>query len=120
MGRYLNSSNKEKTKKKTSGRFSVNPFMSNPNGEINDTVINKQIEMLEDAVKRYERLEDIKKFTSMALYEIENATEEDIKNALEIEEKISIEDDIAVKKLLESEGLLADIFGDNYPDNYET
>lgn len=84
--------------------------MSDPNGEIDNEIIKKQIEVLEEAIKEYERLEDIKKFTKLALEEIDNVTEDDILRAVELEEKISIDDDLAVKKLLQSEGLINDIF----------
>ena len=50
----------------------------------------------------------------MVLEDIDYVTEEDILNALELEKKISIEDEIAVQKLLQSEGLLKDIYGDDF------
>lgn len=92
--------------------FNHNFFMTKPTDEINDVIINKQLEILEDAIKRYNRLEEVKKYTKMVLEDIDVVTEEDIKNALEIEAKLTIEDDLDVKKLLESEGLYEDIFGE--------
>ena len=74
----------------------------------------KQIEILEDAIKKYNKLEEIKKYSKMVLEDIDNVTEEDILNAIELEKKISIDDDIAVQKLLQSEGLIKDIYGEKY------
>ena len=84
--------------------------MSVPDFQNDDEIIQKQIEVLEEAIKEYNRLEDIKKFTKLALVDIDNVTEEDIQRAVELEEKISIDDDIQVKKLLQSQGLIDDIF----------
>lgn len=92
------------------GAFSTNQFMSVPDFQNDDEIIQKQIEVLEEAIKEYNRLEDIKKFTKLALVDIDNVTEEDIQRAVELEEKISIDDDIQVKKLLQSQGLIDDIF----------
>ncbi len=56
----------------------------------------KQIEILEDAIKRYERLEDIKKFSKIALNDIETVTEDEIKRAIELENTVSIDNELAV------------------------
>lgn len=121
MHKYLTSFLKKKDKKAPLSNFMTSDFMTFPNikKETNQSITNEQIKILENAIKEYNRLEDVKKFTKMALYEIDRVTEEDILNAVELEKKISIEDDIAVKKLLESEGLLADIYGDDYKDYIE-
>lgn len=94
--------------------FNGSAFATNPNQKADDEIIKKQIEILEDAIERYNKLEEIKKYTKMALEDIDVVTEEDILNALEIEKKISIEDDLAVQKLLESEGLLRDVLGSDF------
>lgn len=96
--------------KPLTGAFSTNQFMSVPDFQNDDEIIQKQIQVLEEAIKEYNRLEDIKKFTKLALVDIDNVTEEDIQRAVELEEKISIDDDIQVKKLLQSQGLIDDIF----------
>ena len=64
---------------------------------------------MEDAIRRYEKLEDIKKFSHLALEDIENVTEEDIQRALEIENMVSIEDEKAVLNLIQNEGFLKDL-----------
>lgn len=110
MQKNLNSSFLNAAKKPVLSPFNKSMYMSDPNGEIDNEIIKKQIEVLEEAIKEYERLEDIKKFTKLALEEIDNVTEDDILRAVELEEKISIVDDLAVKKLLQSEGLINDIF----------
>jgi len=69
----------------------------------------KQIEILEDAIRRYERLEDIKKFSALVLEDIENVTEDDIKRALELENTVSIQDEKAVLDLIQNEGFLKDL-----------
>lgn len=120
MHKYLTSFLKKKDKKAPLSNFMTSDFMTFPDKkEINRSITNEQIKILENAIREYNKLEDVKKFTKMALYEIDRVTEEDILNAVELEKKISIEDDIAVKKLLESEGLLADIYGDDYKDYIE-
>lgn len=69
----------------------------------------KQIEILEEAIRRYERLEDIRKFTKLAVSDIETVTEEDINRALEVENMVSIEDEKAVLALIQNEGFLKDL-----------
>lgn len=112
MQKHLRSIFSEKYSKTGTEEFFKSPFATAPNSKMNDVIIKKQLEILQDAIERYNKLEEVKKYTKMVLEDIDVVTEEDIKNALEIEEKISIEDDLAVKKLLESEGLLKDIFGE--------
>ncbi len=89
----------------------TSPFVSKtaPASKYNLEISQKQIEILEEAIKHYERLEDIKKFSQMALEDIENVTEEDIKRALEIENMVSIEDEKAVLNLIQNEGFLRDL-----------
>lgn len=88
----------------------TSPFaLSSPNVNSELNISQKQIEILEDAIKRYERLEDIKRFSSLVLEDVENITEDDIKRALEAEKAVSIEDDKAVLALLQNEGFLKDI-----------
>ncbi len=110
---FMSFLNKEDTKTSLQA-FSSNPFMSMPKADIDDAIIAKQIEILEDAIKKYNKLEEIKKYSKMVLEDIDNVTEEDILNAIELEKKISIDDDIAVQKLLQSEGLIKDIYGEKY------
>ncbi len=69
----------------------------------------KQISILEDAIRRYERLEDVRKFTTLALDEIETVTEEEIKRALELENAVSIDNEQAVLNLIQNEGFLKDL-----------
>ncbi len=88
----------------------TSPILYNSSLEISQ----KQIEILEDAIQRYERLEDIKKFSKLVFEDIdaENAdfiTEEDIKRALEVEKMVSIEDEKAVLALIQNEGFLNDL-----------
>ena len=88
----------------------TSPILYNSSLEISQ----KQIEILEDAIQRYERLEDIKKFSKLVFEDIdaENAdfiTEEDIKRALEVEKLVSIEDEKAVLALIQNEGFLNDL-----------
>lgn len=79
-------------------------------------ITEKQIEILEDAIKRYERLEDIKKFSKIALEDMENVTEEDIRRAVELEEMVSIEDEKAVLNLIQNEGFLWDLESKDFSD----
>lgn len=69
----------------------------------------KQISILEDAIRRYERLEDVRKFTCLALDDIETVTEEDIKRALELENTVSIDNEQSVLNLIQNEGFLKDL-----------
>lgn len=90
----------------------TSPFTSrikSPASNYNLEISQKQIEILEDAIRRYEKLEDIKKFSHLALEDIENVTEEDIQRALEIENMVSIEDEKAVLNLIQNEGFLKDL-----------
>ncbi len=90
----------------------TSPFASrikSPASNYNLEISQKQIEILEDAIRRYEKLEDIKKFSHLALEDIENVTEEDIQRALEIENMVSIEDEKAVLNLIQNEGFLKDL-----------
>ncbi len=117
MHRILKTSDIKKDNPTSLEAFADNVFATNPKDDLNSILINKQLEILNDAIERYNRLEEIKKYTALALDDIENVTEEDIERAAELEEKISIEDDLAVQKLLESEGLIKDIFGGEYETN---
>ncbi len=69
----------------------------------------EQISILEDAIRRYERLEDIRKFSALALDDIETVTEEDIKRAVELENTVSIDNEQAVLNLIQNEGFLKDL-----------
>ncbi len=69
----------------------------------------KQISILEDAIRLYERLEDVRKFTCLALDDIETVTEEDIERALELEKAVSIDNERAVLNLIQNEGFLQDL-----------
>lgn len=99
-------------KPKVSNNPFASEFVTNPSGEINDIIIKKQLEILQEAIDRYDRLEDIKKFTKLTLQEMDNVDEDDIKRALELEEKISIDDDAQIQKLLESEDFINAILGE--------
>ena len=112
MQKRLSSLSSKKLAQSSLGAFCTNDLMTNPNKDIDDVIISAQIKILEDAIKRYEKLEEIKKYTKMVLEDIETVTEDDIQRALELEKKITIEDDDAVQKLLESEGLLNDLYGE--------
>ena len=84
--------------------------MSVPDFQIVAEIIQNQLSFLAVAINESNTLEDIPKFTKLALVDIDNVTEEDIQRAVELEEKISIDDDIQVKKLIQSQGLIDDIF----------
>ena len=114
MQKHLKSFLNKEDKKTSLHAFSTNPISGVQNFEIDDVIIQKQLEVLEHAIKQYNKLEEIKKYSKMVLEDIDYVTEEDILNALELEKKISIEDEIAVQKLLQSEGLLKDIYGDDF------
>ena len=118
MHKYLTSFLKKKDKKAPLSDYKTSNFMTFPDikKEPSRSVTYEQIKVLEDAIKEYNRLEDVKKFTKMALYEIDRVTEEDILAAIEIEEKIKQDKEFAAKKLLESKEFLADIYGDDYED----
>ena len=95
---------------------SLNPLMkqalgvTSPYSAGSDLEISqKQIEILEDAIKRYERLEDIKKFSKIALNDIETVTEDEIKRAIELENTVSIDNELAVLNLIQNEGFLNDL-----------
>lgn len=93
----------------------TSPFaqnICNPVPEINIT--QQQIEILEDAIRRYERLEDVKRFSSLVLEDVEYITEDDIKRALEAEKAVSIEDEKAVLALIQNEGFLKDLDGADF------
>ena len=84
--------------------------VTNPYGFNSDIAISQeQISILEDAIQRYERLEDVRKFSVMALEDIETVTEEDIKRALELENTVSIDNEQAVLNLIQNEGFLNDL-----------
>jgi len=83
----------------------TNPYITSPELEISQ----KQIEILEDAIKRYERLEDIKRFSNLVLDDIETVTEDEIKRALELENTVSIDNEQAVLNLIQNEGFLKDL-----------
>ena len=121
MHKYLTSFLKKKDKKTPLSSFQTSEFMTLPNQkpEKNVSITNEQIKVLENAIKEYNRLEDVKKFTKMALEDIEKVTEEDILNAIELEKKINKENDIAIQKLLESKELLEDVCGEQYYDDYD-
>ena len=118
MHKYLTSFLKKKDKKAPLSDYKTSNFMTFPDikKETNHSVTYEQIKVLEDAIKEYNRLEDVKKFTKMALYEIDKVTEEDILAAIEIEEKINQDKEFAAKKLLETKEFLADIYSDDYED----
>ena len=84
----------------------INPYSPKMSPGSDIAISQKQIEILEDAIRRYERLEDIKKFSALALEDIENVTEEDIQRAVELENTVSIEDEKAVLNLIQNEGFL--------------
>ncbi len=87
----------------------INPYAPGASLESDAVITQKQIEILEDAIKRYERLEDVRKFSSLVLDDIETVTEEDIQRALELESTVSIEDEKAVLNLIQNEGFLRDL-----------
>lgn len=87
----------------------INPYAPKISLESDALITQKQIEILEDAIKRYERLEDIRRFSSLALDNIECVTEEDIQRAVELENTVSIEDEKAVLNLIQNEGFLRDL-----------
>ena len=87
----------------------INPYSPKMSPGSDIAISQKQIEILEDAIRRYERLEDIKKFSALALEDIENVTEEDIQRAVELENTVSIEDEKAVLNLIQNEGFLKDL-----------
>lgn len=87
----------------------INPYAPKASLESEALITQKQIEILEDAIKRYERLEDIRKFSSLVLDDIETVTEEDIQRAVELENTVSIEDEKAVLNLIQNEGFLRDL-----------
>jgi len=87
----------------------INPFAPKTSLESEALITQQQIEILEDAIRRYERLEDIRKFSALVLDDIETVTEEDIKRALELENTVSIEDEKAVLNLIQNEGFLRDL-----------
>ena len=79
--------------------------VTSPYGLDSDIAIaEEQISILEDAIQRYERLEDIRKFSALALNDIETITEEDIKRAVELENTVSIDNEQAVLNLIQNEG----------------
>lgn len=97
----------------------TSPFASKisaPSFENPLSITEKQIEILEDAIKRYERLEDVKRFSKIALEDMENVTEEDIRRAVELEEMVSIEDEKAVLNLIQNEGFLWDLKTKDFSD----
>ncbi len=84
--------------------------VTSPYGADSDIAISqKQISILEDAIRQYERLEDVRKFTCLALDDIETVTEEDIKRAIELENTVSIDNEQAVLNLIQNEGFLKDL-----------
>lgn len=87
----------------------INPYSPRVSLDSDVAISQKQIEILEDAIRRYERLEDIRKFSAIALEDIENVTEEDIQRAVELENTVSIEDERAVLNLIQNEGFLKDL-----------
>lgn len=87
----------------------INPYAPKNSLESEAVITQKQIEILEDAIKRYERLEDVRRFSSLVLEDIETVTEEDIQRALELESAVSIEDEKAVLNLIQNEGFLKDL-----------
>ncbi len=121
MHKYLTSFLKKKDKKAPLSNFQISDYMSLPNQkeEKSTSITNEQIKVLENAIKEYNRLEDIKKFTKMALVDIDKVTEEDIIKAVELENKIEEQDNIAVKNLLKSKELLKDIYGEEYYQEYD-
>lgn len=87
----------------------INPYSPNASLESEAAITQRQIEILEDAIKRYERLEDVRKFSEIALEDIETVTEEEIQRALELENTVSIENEKAVLNLIQNEGFLRDL-----------
>ena len=87
----------------------INPYVRNSSLESEAAITQKQIEILEDAIRRFERLEDVRKFSAIALDDIETVTEEEIQRAVELENLVSIEDERAVLNLIQNEGFLRDL-----------
>lgn len=94
----------------------INPYVPRTSLESEAVITQKQIEILEDAIKRYERLEDVRRFSSIVLEDIENVTEEEIKRAVELENTVSIEDEKAVLNLIQNEGFLQDLESADFSD----
>ncbi len=91
--------------------------VTSPYGLDSDIAISEeQISILEDAIQRYERLEDIRKFSALALNDIETITEEDIKRAVELENTVSIDNEQAVLNLIQNEGFLKDLESTDFTD----
>ena len=67
----------------------INPYSPKMSPGSDIAISQKQIEILEDAIRRYERLEDIKKFSALALEDIENVTDEMIDRYGQIPEEVN-------------------------------
>lgn len=108
----------DKSLKNKAPSLSGRNFATNPIGdirEIHKSITNEQIAVLEDAIKQYKRLEEIKKYTSMVLKEIEMIDEKQLqRETAEIEQKLKKEADIDIEKLLESENFLEELYADGF------
>ena len=60
MQKHLKSFLNKEDKKTSLHAFSTNPISGVQNFEIDDVIIQKQLEVLEDAIKQYNKLEEIK------------------------------------------------------------
>lgn len=116
MQRLQNAANKISELRR--GLFTPNSFASNPINEIrqiHQSITSEQIEVLEDAIRQYERLEEIKKYTSIVLREIEMKNKQELElEARELEARLRRDREIDIERLLNSEDFLNDLYADGF------